>query len=206
MDRIDRAGRPAVAARPSPWRLWLPVASAAAAAAAVTFAVLHVQSDARQRQSTRYEQSQAARFQSLVDRARAERDLTIDQLRRRLAEQQQVVDALEKPTTAVVTLAGTASQPGAAARLLWDAAGHRSVLLAAQLPALPAGRTYELWFIPADQKPRRAATFAVGPTGAATVATPIPADLGPLTLAAVSDEPAGGTDSPTGTIRLAGKP
>ena len=182
------------------WRGAAAAMVAAAAAAAVTLAVTaHRRTDDVAR-ITRAADDRSALLRSAVD----QRDQTVADLRRKLAGQQELVAALQKPTTAVVTLAGV-TQKSAAARLVWDGAGGRSILLAAGLSALPAGRTYELWYIPTGQSPRRAATFAVDADGLATVTAAIPAGMPPLAQAAVSDEPAGGTESPTGQIQLAGQ-
>ena len=202
MDRIDRAGRPtAVARSPWAWRVLSPVA-AAAVAASVTFAVLAVRRPAQEARLTRAADERSALLRTVV----AEREHTVEQLRQRLGEQQLLVDSLQRPTTAVVSLAGV-GQKDAAAKLVWDAAGGRSILLATHLTPPRPGHTYELWYIPADQKPRRAGKFTVGPDGTTTMTAAIPGDMGPLTVAAVSDEPVGVADAaPPGAIQLAGKP
>jgi anti-sigma-K factor RskA len=200
-DRIDREESPRQGAA-SPWG-WIPAAAAAAVvAAAVTFAAVtrHDRAALADARLTYNGDARAALLRSALE----DRDQTVEQLRRRLAVQQQLVDALRSPEARVIDLAG-AGQPRASARLVWAPSGNRSVLLASNLTPQPAGRTYELWFITADQRKVPAGTFAVDPAGSATVPVPIPPGLAPLAVAAVTDEPAGGTAAPTGNIQLAGK-
>ena len=68
-----------------------------------------------------------------------------------------------------------------------------------------AGRTYELWFVTADQRKVPAATFDVGADGDASLVVKPPKELGAIALAAVTEEPSGGVPQPTGAILLVGK-
>ena len=202
MARIDRdTAVAAPARRRSAWWL-IPTAAAAGLAAAVTFAVVTRRDRAAvaDAQLTYNADARAA----LLQAALADRDQTVAELRRKLDGQQQLVDALRSPDARVVPLAGSA-QPGASARLVWDPAGGRSVLLATGLAPAAAGKTYELWFVTADQKKVPAGTFAVDATGSATLSAPVAAGLAPLAAAAVTDEPTGGTPAPTGHFQLLGK-
>ncbi len=69
----------------------------------------------------------------------------------------------------------------------------------------PPGREFELWFITPEQKKVPAGTFGVDVDGKAELVVQMPADLGPVALAAITDEPLGGSPQPTGAIQLAGK-
>ena len=206
MDRVDATGRPngvglnrTATTRPAwVWQVLAPLATAAAAAV-VTLSVVNARQPARDAKLVKGADDRATLLQFVLD----SQNRTVGELQARLAEQRQLAEALQKPTTAVVSLAGV-GQTRAAARLVWDAAGGRAVLLTTGLTPPPAGRTYELWYI-VGQKPIRGTTFGVGPDGSAVVAAAIPAGMGRLAQTAVSDEPAGGTDAPTGSIQLAGK-
>jgi anti-sigma-K factor RskA len=200
MGRIDATPVRAATAPPRrwAWRVLSPVL-AAAVAAAVTIAVLAVRRPARESQLIRDADGRTALLRSAVEA----RDQTVEQLREQLGRQQLLVDALRSPTATVVRLDGSA-QPRATGRLVWDPAAGRSVLLAAGLAAPPPGRTYELWYITTDNRKVRAVTFDPA-SGAATVAATVPPGLAPLAAAAVTDEPAGGVDSPTGSLQLLGK-
>jgi anti-sigma-K factor RskA len=203
LDRIDRQARTTPIMASTPWNR---VAFAAAAAVVLTAVTTYTVVERRDRR--RIDDAQLAYNTDaralLLQTAIADRDQTVDQLRRKLVDQQQLVDALGRPDTRVIDLAG-AGQPRASARLVWSPTAGRSVLLTHDLAAPPVGRTYELWYITADQKKVPATTFGVDPTGASVSVAPIPPGLAPLTVAAVTDEPIGGVPAPTGTIQLAGK-
>ena len=69
-------------------------------------------------------------------------------------------------------------------------------------PAGP-GKTYELWFITADERKIPAGTFDVDPSGVGALRVSVPEGLEEeIALAAVTDEPAGGVPQPTGSIQL----
>jgi anti-sigma-K factor RskA len=103
-----------------------------------------------------------------------------------------------------VDLAGQPVAPGATGRAFWSRS--RGVVFAAtQLPALPAGKTYQLWFVPANAAPVSAGLITPDPTGSATVhfATP-PTTPDRIAALAVTLEPAGGMPAPTGEKYLVG--
>jgi anti-sigma-K factor RskA len=79
------------------------------------------------------------------------------------------------------------------------------VFAATRLPALPAGKTYQLWFVPANAAPISAGLIAPDAQGAATVHFATPAGT-PARIAAlaVTLEPAGGVPAPTGDKYLVG--
>ena len=199
-DRIDREASSRQGPI-SPWG-WISAAAAAVVAAAVTYALVtrHDRAALADARLTYNNDARAALLRSALE----DRDQTLEQLRHHLAVQQQLVDALQSTADArVIELAG-AAQPRASARLVWAPSANRSVLLASDLTPPPAGRTYELWFITADKRKVPAGTFAVDPAGSATVPLPIPPGLAPLAVAAVTDEPLGGTAVPTGHVQMAG--
>ena len=102
-----------------------------------------------------------------------------------------------------VSLEATKDAVGAKADLYWDRERGVWYLHTNGLKPPGAGRAYELWFIAGDKK-TRAGMFDVTPSGEGSLIVAIPPDLGLITLAAVTDEPVGGSEQPTGKIRLAG--
>jgi hypothetical protein len=133
----------------------------------------------------------------------------LDRTEQRLAEATRAAEraqmrmaVLTSPDLKEVSLKGQAAAPRAAGRAFWSRSN--GLLFAAnELPALPAGRTYQLWFltpgapvsaglIRPDQNGRIAAAFDTPP------GTPDPTGI------AVSIEPEGGVPAPTGAIYLAG--
>jgi len=109
---------------------------------------------------------------------------------------------LTAPDMKQVELAGQAPAPRAAGRAFWSRAN--GLLFAAnQLPPLPAGRTYQLWFL-TPGAPVSAGLLKPDPNGRVTAAFDAPGDAVAPTGLAVSIEPEGGVLAPTGAIYLAG--
>jgi anti-sigma-K factor RskA len=101
-------------------------------------------------------------------------------------------------------LAGAPAQPAATGRIYRDAAMNKWQMLAANLKPSAPGKTYELWFVPAAGKPVRAATFDPDASGVARLTVDVPQEIGAIAKAAVTDEPVGGTDQPTGHFQILG--
>jgi anti-sigma-K factor RskA len=77
------------------------------------------------------------------------------------------------------------------------------VMIAANFPQPPSGRTYELWLLRKGVKaPEPAGVFDPDASGSAMHFLPRDIDVKQLQAVAVSDEPPGGVSSPTGTIML----
>ena len=85
-------------------------------------------------------------------------------------------------------------------------AGSQVVFYGSELPALPAGRIYQLWLIRA-QSPAivSAGTFAPNAQKRAVIQFASAALTSGVTAIAVTDEPAGGSEKPTGHKLLVGQ-
>jgi anti-sigma-K factor RskA len=73
------------------------------------------------------------------------------------------------------------------------------MLIASNLPALAAGRAYEMWVIPKGQAPRPAGVFRPDAGGSAVHLQPGPIDLDSAAAFAITDEPESGSSAPTTT-------
>ena len=104
----------------------------------------------------------------------------------------------------VIDLAGQGPGVGSSARIFWDQGRQHWKLYAASLPPAGPGKTYQLWLVTPTAK-LSAGTFDPGTEGEATGRVEVPLESGPVLAAAVTDEPAGGSPQPTGTILLLGK-
>lgn len=123
----------------------------------------------------------------------------------RVARAEAALRSMGSPATRMTALEAAGPHPGAAGRLFWDESkGTWHVFFAHMKPTEP-GRTYELWFVTADQRKVPAGTFDVGADGDASLVVTPPKDLGAIALAAVTEEPSGGVPQPTGAILLVGK-
>ena len=105
----------------------------------------------------------------------------------------------------MATLQGAGPNPGAFAKLLHDDRSGEWHLLVSNLGPPAAGRTYEAWFITPDQRKLPAGTFDVSSTGEGTLVMQ-PPEGETIALVAVTDEPHGGVEVPTGQIHLVGAP
>lgn len=72
------------------------------------------------------------------------------------------------------------------------------LLIASNLPALPAGKAYELWVIPKGGAPQPAGTFQSGPQG--TAMHILNGVMDPTVTVAVTVEPEAGSPAPTSDI------
>jgi anti-sigma-K factor RskA len=98
-------------------------------------------------------------------------------------------DNLALAQTVIATLHGTTGQ-GAMVR---TSAG--TTVFTVKLPALPPGRTYQLWRMPKDSQPLSAGLFIIDQQGYSTLALDQQPQSGEQV--AVTNEPAGGSDGPT---------
>lgn len=126
----------------------------------------------------------------------------LDTLRGTVAEREQQMASLVGAQVRVVELASTGPVKPSA-KMFWDQATDRWTFVAHALPALEAGRTYQLWLVTADQK-ISAGTFTPDAKGDAVVRATYPLDPAALRAVAVTEEVAGGVPEPTGPVVVAG--
>jgi anti-sigma-K factor RskA len=134
----------------------------------------------------------------------AVRDLTarLADTDRQLVAVRGEVSLLTAPDVKRVDLRGQPTAPQAGARAFWSRS--RGVyFVASNLPPLPAGKDYQLWFVtPAG--PVSAAVFQPDPRGDAALIGTVRPDMGEPSVMAVTLEPAGGLPAPTGAFYLVG--
>jgi anti-sigma-K factor RskA len=109
---------------------------------------------------------------------------------------------LTAPDMKQVDLAGQAAAPRAAGRAFLSAS-NGLLFAASQLPPLPAGRTYQVWFL-TPGAPISAGLMKPDPSGRVTAAFDVPPGATSPTGLAVSIEPDGGVPAPTGALYLVG--
>jgi anti-sigma-K factor RskA len=137
--------------------------------------------------------------------AAASSHTALDSATTALAAAERELALVTGPTVDVVSLTATGA-PQASALMFWDRASNTWSLYARHLPPVAAGRTYELWLITSTGKKVPAGTFAPSPAGTAHVETTYALEHGALAAVAVTEEPAGGVETPTGPIVIAGSP
>ena len=169
---------------------WIPWLSGAVATAGIVVAVLFGFAQAH----TRSELNQARAQNQALAAAEARVEAALSQAR---AHDQALAEILGAPH---VTLLAQKTTKGGVAVVLLDAARRQLVVATSGLPALPAGKVYQLWLI----GPVKIVSAGLLPTARAGVTTPVVAtgivkgDKLGLTV-----EPAPGTKQPTTTPIIA---
>ncbi|MGI4763153.1 MAG: anti-sigma factor [Janthinobacterium lividum] len=116
-------------------------------------------------------------------------------MERRLTSTQEQLHILRSPQEyKMVALAGTPTHTSAHARVLYNGASHRVYLDVQQLPALPAGKQYQLWALDKG-KPVDAGVLAA--TTAAGDSLQQMKDIASAQAFAMTVEPTGGSVGPT---------
>jgi anti-sigma-K factor RskA len=127
-------------------------------------------------------------------------------LRSVLDERAKLDRILMSPDLQLMRLQALAPAPGAGGVVAVSRASRMAVVQTFGLPPAPPGKTYQLWWITKEGGPTKAGLF-YAQTGRMSVA---PASMPPagqrVILAAVTLEPAGGVDKPTGAMYLKGAP
>ena len=199
-DRAGGRGAP-ITARRSELRRWR-IGAAIAAGVALLMTVVADRS-ARQLVATRT--AADARIAALDSELTA-RNQELTSLRDQLAMASQMTRAVLAPDFRVIKLQPMPAAPDAAGLIAMSASRGRCVFEVAGLPPPPPAKTYELWWIGSKSGPVRAALFNPGWHGGATVTPGMPPEGETILASAVTLEPAGGTDKPTGAMYLKGAP
>jgi len=167
-------------------RVFWPAAWAAAMAAGIVAIVVGLSVSARYEERVRALTREAAELRAELDR------------------QQELIAMLRDPATEVVALSGLEPAPAARARIVWNAPAG-GLLVAAGLPPVPEGKTYQLWAIAGKNPPVPAGVFTVDANGTGSLRVPSLPGVGKVDVFAVTMEPAGGRPAPSGKMYLAGK-
>jgi anti-sigma-K factor RskA len=118
------------------------------------------------------------------------------------ADERTVVVVLAASDLVRVELAGQPVAPQASARAFWSRS-RGLVFTASNLPPLPAGRTYQLWFV-TPEMPVDAGLLKPKFDGGVNVVYAMPSGITRPVAIAVTIEPEGGVPAPTGDKYLVG--
>lgn len=142
----------------------------------------------------------------LAGRERAIRQLqgTLSMLERRLAEQDAKMNSLVSSTTCLVQLDALPNMPAAQAKLLWNPATRKGLLMTEGLPQPSEGNMYELWALSGGE-PMPAGLFTVDQQGRAQLHLSSLPEGKTFDTFAVTLEPAGGLPKPSGPMYILGK-
>ncbi|MEP6706065.1 MAG: anti-sigma factor [Pyrinomonadaceae bacterium] len=118
-----------------------------------------------------------------------------------LAHEREAVALLTAQDAAKQELAGTPMAQKAHAMLAYDRQTGRAMLMVEGLPAAPADKGYQLWFI-ANGHPMPGKVFTIDASGKAMMSDQVPAEARQHAVFAVTLEPRNGVSAPTGDIYL----
>ncbi len=108
------------------------------------------------------------------------------------------------PTTKVIAMNGEEA-PQASAKLVWDTKRQTWVIYIYNLPEPPTDKDYQLWYLTKDAAKISAAVFRTNERGEYELKLTLPPDVvSGLAATAVTLEPKGGSQQPTGNIFLKG--
>jgi anti-sigma-K factor RskA len=191
--------------RVNAWR----AATAALAAGIVGIAIYAGQTGDRLRRANEQNQEQLQAMNSRVAGLRAELNgarVEAGMLQRVLSDRLRLEKVLSAPDLRLIRLTPIRPAARANAIVAVSATNKTAVLQAAGLPATPAGKTYELWWITKEQGPVAAGLFQAEDDRPAVASVALPPPGEHLLLSAVTLEPAGGVSKPTGAMYLKGAP
>lgn len=117
---------------------------------------------------------------------------------------EEIARILSSPYAKMASLSGTDMAKDAYAMVFVEPETRRGFFYANNLPALPAGKTYQLWIITETPKPLSAGLFSLDRGRKGRVMLQNVPEVTKIKQFAVSLEPAGGRPQPTGSIYLAG--
>ena len=140
-------------------------------------------------QKNRTTQSELARLKEEMNQAQAQ-----------LKHEHAMAELLTSPDAHMAKLTGTNVAPGARAMLAYDKSGH-AMLMAKGLPSAPEGMAYQLWYIK-DNKKMPGKVFSPDAAGNGMLEDQIPAVAHDVAVFAITLEPKGGVQVPTGSIYL----
>jgi len=118
-----------------------------------------------------------------------------------LARTKEFVQLATTPGAKTNELKGVDLGAGATARFAYDKTGH-AMLMADNLPSVPRGKAYQLWFIVGKNPPMPGKTFSPDDAGNGVLIDQMPKEALDSAIFAITLEPEGGVDKPTGQIYL----
>jgi anti-sigma-K factor RskA len=187
------------------WRIVAVAASVASIALAVT-----IGNYATRIVTIREENSSRLAALEMQERALAsqleDRNRELATLRDQISVSGRLTQAVLAPDARIIRLGPLPPAPDASGIVAVAPARNQAVLQVAGLPQPPPGKEYELWWIGSKSGPVKAALFAPAAHGEAIVASTLPPPGEQLLAGAITLEPAGGVDKPTGAMYLTGAP
>jgi anti-sigma-K factor RskA len=179
----------------------------AAVAAVVGIAVSYAFFNSRMRTDTSETSNEIAALTAKVIEVQRNLDATGDQLAALQAKVAQTTDltlASLGPDARVARLAGLDAAPSANGTVAINHSQGTAMLEVNGLPPTPDDKEYEVWWIGAKQGPLRAGMFEPSSHGATIVSLDLPPQGEVILASAITLEPRGGVEKPSGAMYLKG--
>lgn len=119
----------------------------------------------------------------------------IEQQQALVEQQQALVEMFRSPDMQVASLTAPDVSTEARIQIAFDPEGRLAVMVASNLPQLPATQTYQFWLI--GDQPASGGVFQVNELGEGSLVVNADQPLGQYQSVGVSREPAGGSATPT---------
>ncbi|MGB8682164.1 MAG: anti-sigma factor [Candidatus Binatus sp.] len=179
----------------------------AAAAAVVAIVVSYALFNSRVSNVTSDTSNEIASLTAKVIEIQRSLDATGDQLaalQARVAQTTDLTLASLGPDARVVRLAGLPAAPSANGTVALSKSQGTAMLEVNGLPSTPDDKEYEVWWIGEKQGPLRAGLFQPSSNGATIVSLDLPPPGEVVLAGAITLEPVGGVEKPTGAMYLKG--
>src|SRR5258708_12180243 len=134
------------------------------------------------------------------EKTRAENLLALEREGR--AKERDAIAMLNARDNKKSELAGTQTAQDARGTFVFDPKTGHGMLMTEGLPAAPADKAYEVWFIPKGHTPMPGKMFTVDSSGRAMVSGEIPLEARANAVIAITLEPKKGSAAPTSAIYL----
>jgi hypothetical protein len=193
--------------RESSRRRGFAILGSAAVAAIVAIAASAVFFTLRLRSITAHTSNEIAALTARVIAVQRDLDTTGDQLAAlqfRVAQTTDLTLASLGPDARVVRLAGLPAAPSAQGTVALSSEKGTAMLEVSGLPPTPGGKVYEVWWIGEKQGPLKAGLFEPSSQGATIVSLDLPPPGEIVLASAITLEPSGGVEKPSGAMYLKG--
>jgi anti-sigma-K factor RskA len=193
------------ARRDSSRRPYLTIVGSVAVAAIVAFAIANFETSRvsnMESQTTRI-----AALQARIDALQRALEVTGERvavLQSKIDQTTNLTLASLGPEAHVVPLAPLKPAPGAAGMVALNSARSSAILQVEGLPPIPDDKIYEVWWIGAKKGPLKAGLFEPQSNGPTIVSLEPPPRGETILASAITLEPRGGVDEPTGEMYLKG--
>lgn len=174
---------------------WIGLGGAVAAAAIVALVVTNI--------SLRNDLNETENMVAELELQVSEQELMLSQIETELAQNEELVNFLHDPDVVIVKLSDTHPVHNAGGRVHWDKDDNEALFVSYNLPETPAGKQYH-WWVVADDTPKTAGVFKVGPDGTSLIRIGSLSDFGNIQKFILTMESEGGAERPSEVALLTG--